>query len=342
MSSFQSVLKSFNVNEKFTKEPRKPKYFNAVKNNIPLKENYNQMADLVFFPETPTKFKYLLVVVDIASNKFDIEPLKDKTPQNVLSAIKVIYRRKYVKTPYGSLATDSGTEFKGVFHKWLFDESILHKQALPHRHSQLSNINNLSKQLGRIINGYLNYLEEKSGKTEKDWLPILPKLRKELNKFRELDLSKLKYPNNDVFHNPQFKSKYDIGDIVYYKLDYPENALGNKQNTATFRSGDYRYSRVPKKIVKVLLMNDKPYYRYLLEGIDNASYTEQQLIKAGKEETATKYKVKQIVGDKIMNSKKYYKVWFVGYLKKDATWEPADQLIKDGLKPLIDEYNRNN
>ena len=72
---------------------------------------------------------------------------------------------------------------------------------------------------------------------------------------------------------PENDSKYKIGDMVHYKLDKPENALGHSQNTDKFREGDLRFSTVPKQIVKVIVMNDEPRYRYMISGITNASYT---------------------------------------------------------------------
>ena len=51
-----------------------------------------------------------------------------------------------------------------------------------------------------------------------------------------------------------------------------------------------------------------------------------------------KFIVKQIFDKKKLNNKTYYKIHWKGYLKKNSTWEPADLLIKDGLKDLIDEY----
>ena len=334
--SFKSLLDKFNIDETFTTRPKKQKVFNHVKNNVPRKANYNQMADLLFLPECPDGEKYLLVVVDLFTDQFDIEPLKDKTPVNVLKGINIIYKRSYIKSPYGSISTDAGTEFQGVFHKYLHDNDILHKQSLPYRHNQLSNINALCKQLGRLINGYLNHEEEQKGTVQKNWLPILPQLRKELNLFRENNLSKL--PNDSVFFSPTVPAKFDIGDVVYHQLDYPENALGHKQNTAVFRTGDYHFSKIPKKITKVILMNDAPFYRFILEGLNNVSYTESQLKKANVKETETKYKVKKIIGLRKVKKTTEYLIWWDGYKKSEATWEKEKQLREDGLGDMIDNY----
>ena len=138
-------------------------------------------------------------------------------------------------------------------------------------------------------------------------------------------------------------TKFNIGDIVYYKLDYPQDALGNKQPTANFRVGDYRWSVAVKKIVKVINMLDFPYYRYILEGMDNVSFSDMQLMKSkNKEKIQTEYIVKQIIGKKITKNITHYLIWWDKYKKKDATWEPEKSLIKDGLKSMIDEYNNNN
>ena len=130
-----------------------------------------------------------------------------------------------------------------------------------------------------------------------------------------------------------------MGDVVYEKLNTPENALGHKQNTKNFRVGDYRYSQIPKKIIKVAYFTDKPYHRYILEGLPNVSYSEYELMKA-KDEKETKYEVKKIIGKRTKNKKTEYLIWWKNYRKNESTWEPEKNLIEDGLKNLIDEYNK--
>ena len=150
-----------------------------------MKEDYNFMADLLSLPETKKGYKYLLSVVDLATDEFDIEPLINKTPDAVLEEFKKMIKRTYIKKPYASVRTDNGTEFKGVFHKWLYDDSILHKVNLPNRHKQMANVEHLNKQLGRLFNGYMNKKEEETGEVYKEWTDILVFVRKELNKIRK-------------------------------------------------------------------------------------------------------------------------------------------------------------
>lgn len=338
----KSILDKLKVDETFTK-PKivKQKKFNKVKNNIPLIEDYNFMADLVEMPETKNNYKYLFVMVDLATDEFDIEPLKTKTPQEVVNAMLKMFKRKYISKPYASIATDGGSEFKGVFHKWLYDNNIFHKESMPNRHTQMANVEALNGQLVRLFNGYMNMKEEKTNKPYKNWDDIIDFVRKELNKVRKKKLKPYdinNYPLPDITKT----NKFNVGDIVNYKLDWAENALGNKQPTPNFRIGDYKFSRIPKKIVSVLYFNDEPYYRYLLEGMPKVSFSEFQLMKAKGTETETKYKVKKLIDKRVVKKEIQYLVWWDKYKKSESTWEPEKQLIKDGLKAVIDEYNKNN
>ena len=334
----KSLLKKLKIDETHTKQIRqKQKEYNKIKYNIPMKEDYNFMADLIMMPETKAKYKYLLSVVDLATDEFDIEPLKTKTPEEVLEAFKRIIRRPHLKMPYASIKTDGGTEFKGVFHKWFLDEGTLHKVGLAGRHKQVANVEALNKQVERLFNGYMNEKEKLTGKTYKEWTDILSFVRKELNKIRKKDLSKIEVKQDYKFVFEE-KPKYKIGDIVYEKLDTPENALGHKQPTEKFRVGDFRFSAIPKKIINVLIFSDKPHYRYILEGIPNASYSENELIPSKEKET--KYKIKKILDKKKIKGKTHYLIWWDKYKKVESTWEAETQLIKDGVKSMIDEFNK--
>ena len=266
--------------------------------------------------------------------------MKNKSSDDTLQAFKKILKRKYLKIPEGSIRTDNGSEFKGDFDKWLVDNQVFHKYGLPNRHKQLANVESLNKQLGRVFNGYMNFKEEETGKVYKEWTDIIDEIRIDLNKVRKKKLKNYvdpdDYPTFDIESagNP----KYQVGSIVHEKLDWPENSLGLKQPTPEFRQGDYRFSKIPKKVVQVLYMNDKPYYRYILSGLPHVSYSEYELMPSKEKEE--KFKVKKIIGSKTEKKIKYYLVHWSGYKKEDATWESEKQLIEDGLKEYIDEFKK--
>ena len=331
------ILNLLKINETYTKPAKLPKEYNSVKDNIPLVEDYNFMADLLFLPETKKKFKYLLVVVDLATNDFDIEPMKDKEPSTTLASMKAMFKRKYIKKPEASIRTDGGTEFKGVFQKYLFDESIIHKVAEPARHKQMANVENLNRQLGRLFNGYMNSKEEETGKVYREWTDVLDVVRSELNAFKHKDG---KDPYTHEYPVPKFReAKYKEGDIVYHISEVPLNALGKKQTTEKFREGDYRWSLVPRKIVKVVVYPGKVSHRYILDTKPNVSYADFEL-KPAREEVE-KFTIKELIGKKSVRGKVFYKVWWNKYKKAESTWEPRENLLKD-VPRLVKEYDDNN
>lgn len=307
-----------NINEKYTKVIQRSKNFNKVKDNIPLVEDLNFMADLLFLPTDVFGYKYLLAVVDLATHEFDIEAIKSKEPIYILKAFEKMVARDFINMPKSSIATDGGSEFKGVFHKYLYDNDILHKQTLPGRHKQLSSIDNLNRQLGALLNGYMNSTELRTGKVSKSWTPVVPLIRKELNKIRlqklPEDIYDYNYPsfdssmikvkkentkklkkedkkdkeNNEGQEKDDnnieeaeyyfFPPKFKVNDRVYVALDRPKNVLGKTQS-GKFREGDFRLDTQARRILKILYYTGKISYRYLVEGIPNVSYTEQELKK---------------------------------------------------------------
>jgi len=50
------------------------------------------------------------------------------------------------------------------------------------------------------------------------------------------------------------------------------------------------------------------------------------------------YVIRSIIGKKKMRGDIYYKIWWKGYLKADATWESKKNLLEDGAKVVIDNY----
>jgi len=77
----------------------------------------------------------------------------------------------------------------------------------------------------------MNHIEEKTGKIYKNWDDIINKVRIGLNKIRRVKLNKFDINDYPFFINHNIP-KFKIGQVVHYKLDTPENALGNKQPTS--------------------------------------------------------------------------------------------------------------
>jgi hypothetical protein len=302
-----SILKKLNINENFTKKPHKPKGFTKVYDNIPHEKNYNFMCDLLSLPTAKGGFKYCFVIVDLATKAFDIEAMKTKSAKATLDAMKAVFKRGILKKPESSISTDAGPEFEGEFHKYCYDNSIYQKVGLPDRHTQQAPVESLNKQLGRLFNGYMNSKEEETGTTYHDWTDVVGVIRTELNEFRKID------PENSVNTDYKFVDtskppKYKVGDVVHRLLETPRDALGHAQNTKAFRAGDVVWEKEPRKITELLYFAGKVPYRYMLEGIDKASFTEAQLKPSVEKET--KYVVKEIIGN--ANETRNKSIWCGG------------------------------
>lgn len=72
-SKFQTILDELGIDEKDTKPVKRNKIdeFNHIKDNIPHIANYNMMmANLLELPND-NGYRYLFVIVDLATNAFD-------------------------------------------------------------------------------------------------------------------------------------------------------------------------------------------------------------------------------------------------------------------------------
>jgi hypothetical protein len=159
----------------------------------------------------------------------------------------------------------------------------------------------------------MNAKEAETGKQSKAWTHAIDKVREVLNKYRRKrgvklpkDITQYEYPifdntipkikfkikttkggdlqQQDIDAYPtdeqtytQRKPKYKIGDLVNVLYSEPYAMSGKKQNTKEFRMGDLRLEKKKRKITKVLYYSGPVPYRYLVEGLDRASYTEQEI-----------------------------------------------------------------
>ena len=60
----QNLLKKLNINEEFTKEIRGIKFDNVKSNTYP-RSGFNFMVDLLHLPKTKSRYRYLVVIVDL-------------------------------------------------------------------------------------------------------------------------------------------------------------------------------------------------------------------------------------------------------------------------------------
>ena len=90
--SLKPIYYLLNIDNKLTKKrvrSQKGEY-NSFEDNMRLEANCNYMSDILFLPTAKYGFKYLLIVLDIATRQFDCEKLKNKDATVVLKAFKKI------------------------------------------------------------------------------------------------------------------------------------------------------------------------------------------------------------------------------------------------------------
>jgi hypothetical protein len=336
---FKDVIGKLGIDEFYTKSDRKQKKYNKFIAGIVPEANWNYMSDLIELPTTSEKYKWLLVVIDLATNLFDIEPMKNKEASTTLQGFKNIIKRKILLMPEVSLKTDGGTEFKGSFNKYISDHGIWHSTAHPYHKKQMAPVEGMNRVIGRLLMNYLNDKTLESGLDYFNWTDILPQIRTEVNRYRKRDLKKLtKYQKENYFDiDVAGEPDYKVGQYVHFKLDRPVDILGNVQNDGKWRMGDRKYSVETRKIVDVIGYPTPPYYRYKLQDMPHVSYSLYDL-KLSKNQGDDTFIVRKVIDKRVVNKKNQFLVWFKGYLKKDAMWLDEKQLIEDGVKDEIDEY----
>ena len=185
------------------------------------KQNAVEQADLLFLPED-NGYKYLLVIVDLATRHVDAEPLKSKDSSVVLKATKKIFKRKYVKQPL-RLEIDAGSEFKGEFKKY-YDKLLDIVVKIAGRHRQQSVVEAKNYQIGKILNARMLTEEANNGIESKNWVDILPEVIKQMNKYlshKPEALNPSLPPRSDKFSDDLL----EIGTKVRIQLDNPEDYM---------------------------------------------------------------------------------------------------------------------
>jgi hypothetical protein len=327
-SKFDPIFDKIGIDETYTQKD-KHKFDKFSQNTYPV-GGHNYMADILMLPTTSKGYRYILSVVDIYNKYFDIEKLKTKTAKETLDALLKIFKRKYLKsTNLVSMKTDNGGEFKKEFKAWMQNEDIAHLNSLPDRHSQLAPVENLNRQLGRLFMTYLTHKTMKLGKDYNEWDDIIDIVRTELNLMKAHP--KDKDPFTEPMKPPNVTShpKYKVDDIVYRPLEKPTGVYGVK-----FRQGDLRYDLIPRRIKKIFLYTNN--WRYILNGFENVSYAENELKTAT--ETEEKFEVENLRDKRRNKNKVEYLVKWKRPPVKQATWEPKENLIEDGLEDMINDF----
>lgn len=315
-------------------------------------EDIYHQADLLFLPKDKG-YRYALVVTDVATRKSDAEPLKTKMASEVAEAFKKIYKRGILKVP-ARIRMDDGKEFKGKVKKLFDSMNVFVLYAKPGRHRQLAVVEATNKYLAKALLRRMIAQELLTGQPSREWVKILPKIIKLLNSIRVREPPKPPGPT-DFACEKESCDIIPIGTRVRALLDNPIDIVTGKRLHGRFRVSDIRWDPEIRWVKDFLIRPGSPplyflndvkdynktdysvgYTRGQLQIVDDRELPPDTRLIVGKPST---YVVNKIIGKKKRKGRIYYKVLWKGYSKKEATWEPRSQLIKE-IPELIEEYER--
>lgn len=342
MSKLSKVLKAFNLDDSgdtrlsnLLKPPKKEKGKNKPHiTNTSGKPNATHYTDLIFMPKTKKGNRYILTVVDIATSKMDAIPLKGKSSELTLKAMQSIYKRKYLNKPT-ILHTDDGTEFKGVFKRWMEKNDVILITAKVGRHRQQAPVESMNNRIVSVLNRYMMAVELQTNETFREWDTIMDKLVRLMNEqysHKPVDTS------NKVLSRCQGDScnLLAVGTKVRHVLDYPRDIEGRRLH-GEFRTGDMRFDPNVKTITTIKLLPTQPPL-YVLDGDFSVSYTKEQL--QAVHDYEKNVEVKEFIVESIVDKRKVKKEtqYKIKYKDGSVKWIDEKKVLKVDPK-LVKKYN---
>lgn len=342
MYNMNAILKELKLHDKndnstlsnLTKPPLKePK--SQMPHTFAPQKYATQQLDLLQLPDDDG-YKYLLVVVDIATRLCDAEPLKTKDSNEVKKAMLKIWKRKYIKKPL-RFEVDSGSEFKGEFKKY-FEKILDFVVKKAGRHRQQSVVETKNGQIGKILNMRMLAEEINNNEVSKNWVDLVPKVIALLNKHLSYEANDIN-PELPIITNNYTSLMLPIGSKVRIKLDTPKSYLDDKKLYGKFRMGDIRWSKELYTITNYYLRPNQP-PMYQLNNDKTVAYTkyELQLVKDDEKKPNTFSQKKVLVDELLERFKKGNRVFFrVKWNDGDITEEPRTNLIVD-VPQLVKDF----
>jgi hypothetical protein len=309
-------------------------------------EDIVHQMDLIYLPNDGG-YQYALVVVDQGTRKTDAVALKEHSAGAVLKGLRVIYDKHDILSQPNFITVDSGSEFKGDFAKAIQKLGISIKVARIGRHRQVGLAERKNQTIGTLIHKKIVQDEIDTGYASSQWKDDLQTIIKLINKkTAKMKPRKIKLTYEDAPRITERNSiLLNVGDRVRLQLDEPHQHNNNRKLHGRFRAGDIRWTKDIYTIAEILLKPNQP-PMYMVDGINNAAYTRNQLqlttskpVEPKVDEENNRFEVEKLVDRKTENGVVYFKVKWHGYSVKEATWEKRTSLMKD-IPQLIARFER--
>ena len=254
--------------------------------------NQMHMVDLLEFPRDfihGNTYKYLLVLVDVASGYTAIVPLRNKQASSVAFALKALYRpaaplKEHKHAPLKfpkELYSDAGTEFKGEFAKMLKEHGVKVKaKVTKYHHGFNGKVESRNKAISKMLFKNMDVQEIASGKTSRTWVKYardaVEKLNHNVNGV--LGMSPAEAIKLDVVKPKKAvrypKEKLLPADGLYRYLLAPGEEHGDQRRRAT----DNIWSRKTFRISDIEQIPGQRVLYHLSEGPDRAFVKEELML----------------------------------------------------------------
>ena len=284
------------------------------------------LASLVYYSDDNDGYKYLLVVIDIFSRYAWVEPLKDKTAVQIVSAFdKIISGGRIPKR----LRTDAATDFTSKkFQKFVNEKNIVH--FVTHNEKQANYVERFIKTLKSRISRYM--IE----KNTRRYIDVLQKIvtsynhtwhsgiRSEpvnVNKDNEKQLWwQMYWPKEPYIKNKKKKKiKFTLNTGDRVRTTYirnPFNRAYDSKWTGEIFKIDRRFIRQGQPIYTLVDWYDNPvkgtFYEYELQKIE---VTDNDM-----------FKIEKVLKYKGRGNNKEALVRWLGWPKQFDSWIPASDI----------------
>lgn len=346
MSKYKKLLKNLDIIAeegdddligKLLTKPARDKNINTPNVHVNTR-NFIHQADTLYVPHDK-RYKYIVVVIDLATNHMDAKPVKTKNSTEAAKVMKEMYKGPHLKQPK-VLEVDSGTEFKGDFPSYFKNMTIRTKRT--QRHRAQASVEGMNSLVSRLLNRLMLKETVKTGKESVKWVDNLPKVVIEINKL----LTKKPSEIDPVKNMPKCAGRscnlIKVGSRVRIILEAPEEFINKKRLIGKFREGDVRWENKIRVVTQIFIRPAAP-PMYKVDNID-VGYTRNQLQLVGKNEVqpiSNADRLKEV--DKLVGRKKISNLIHFHVLWKDKTksWEPRT-LLTEYLPVMVREYEKNN
>lgn len=204
------------------------------------KEFMGDLLDMSKYSKSNKGNNWILIIVNTYTRYGYAQPLKRKTPNNVLEALE----KMGIDEMMQAFVSDNGKEFMGKFNEYLDEEDIVHITNEIGDHNHLGIIDNFSKRVKTALHKYM------TATNSTKWINYLQRFIEHYNETEHSSILNFKpkdalkgdnkyflgqyYIDKQSYNNSLKKKEYKVGDWVRVKnIKRGITTKGYEQNYST-------------------------------------------------------------------------------------------------------------